>query len=151
MQQSLHLCQVGGVQEINPEEPDFVNQCLLDLDAAIQRMPNKSAFLEAQRINPLYTNNPGFRLMFLRADSFNVESAATRIVNHFSEKLELFGPERVARDITLADLNVDDLESLLAGGIQWLPRPDKFGRAILCSRQVFWKYKYRENLVRFAF
>ena len=139
---------IGGVQEINPEDPDFVNQCLVDLNAAIQRIQSKSAFAEAQRMCPHYTSNPGFRLKFLRADSFNVESAATRIVNHFAEKLELFGREKLGRDITLADLDVDDLECLLAGGIQWLPRPDKFGRAILCSRQVFWKYKHRENLVR---
>jgi hypothetical protein len=85
--------------------------------------------------------------MFLRADNFDIEKCAHRIVRHFEEKLELFGPEKLASDIRLEDLNADDIEALEGGGMQFLPHPDQFGRLILCSRQVDWKYRQRENLV----
>ena len=138
---------IGGAQEINPEDPAFVNQCMMELDERISRIKNKAAFLLAQRMCPDFTNNPGFRIMFLRADNFDVEKCAHRITRHFDEKLELFGPEKLARDITLQDLTEDDIEALEGGGIQFLPRPDQFGRPVLCSRQVGWRYKKRENLV----
>jgi hypothetical protein len=138
---------IGGAQEINPEDPDFVNECLMELNEKIAGIKNKAAFEIAQRTSPHYTNNPGFRIMFLRADNFDVEKASHRIVRHFEEKLELFGGEKLADDIRLEDLTVDDMEALEAGGIQVLPHPDQFGRLVLCSRQVNWKYKQRENLV----
>jgi hypothetical protein len=140
---------VGGAHEINPEDPAFVNQCLMKLDEKLNE-ENKSAFQLAQRMSPHYTDNPGFRIMFLRADNFDVNKCCNRIVRHFEEKLELFGPDKLGRDITLKDLNKDDMEALDGGGIQILPRPDQFGRFVLCSRQVNWKYKHRENLVSFS-
>jgi hypothetical protein len=140
---------LGGAQEINPEEPDFVSRCLVELNESICKIPQKNAFSQAQRQSPHYTNNPAFRIMFLRADDFSIEKASRRIVLHFEEKMELFGPEKLVQTITLADLNADDLDCLLAGGIQCLPKPDNFGRMVLCSRQVFWRYKNRDNLVRF--
>ena len=140
---------LGGAQEINPEDPDFINNCLMELNAALNRIEDKQAFRLAQRICPHYTNNPGFRIMFLRADNFNVQKTAHRIAAHFEEKKFLFGEDKVARDITLADLQPADVECLEAGGLQLLPNPDHFGRVVVCSRQVNWKYRERDNMVGF--
>ena len=138
---------LGGAPQINPEEPDFISLCLMELNEKILKIEKRDAFRQAQRTCPHYTNNPGFRIMFLRGDDFDTDKAALRIVRHFEEKLELFGPEKLAEDITLADLDEDDLESLECGGLQWLPRADQFGRKILFSRQVEWKYKSRISMV----
>jgi len=138
---------VGGAQDINTEEPAFLRDCLRELEETLARMNDKPAFDLARRQSPAYTDNPAFRLMILRADNFEVEKSARRLIRHFETKLELFGSEKLARDITLAALNQDDLEALQAGGIQILPNPDQFQRKILFSRQVTWKYKSRENMV----
>jgi hypothetical protein len=138
---------IGGAADINPEEPDFINECLMELNRNILRIEDRNAYLQAQRTCPHYTNNPGFRILFLRADNFDTKKCAQRIVNHFEVKLQLFGPEKLAKDITLSDLSSDDMESLESGAIQFLPVADQFGRAILFSRQIYWKYKSRDNLV----
>ena len=139
---------LGGAQQINPEDPDFIIQCLMELNASLNRVEDKEAFRQAQKMCPHYTNNPGFRIMFLRADDFNVENAASRIAAYFEEKKELFGEDKLARDITMADLNESDLECLEAGGLQLLRNQDHFGRVVVMSRQINWKYRERKNMVR---
>jgi hypothetical protein len=139
---------LGGAQYTNPEWPDFVRKALADFDTKIRSMSQKDAFLHAQSVASNYTDSKQFRLKFLRADVFDVDKAAQRIVKHFEEKRNLFGPDTLGRDITLDDLDKDDLDTLSSGGLQVLPRPDQFGRLILFSRQVSWRYKRRENMLR---
>jgi hypothetical protein len=142
---------LGGVQYTNPEWPDFVRKALADFDTRIRSIPtqDKDAFLQAQTAAPRYTDSKEFRLKFLRADVFDIDKATQRIIKHFEVKRSLFGPESLGRDVTLLqDFNKDDLETLKCGGLQILPRPDQFGRLILFSRQICWKYKHRENLLR---
>jgi hypothetical protein len=139
---------LGGAQDIHSEYPDFVRQALLDLDSNIASIQQKDAFELAQRLAPQYTDSVSFRLKFLRAECFDVVKASQRIVTHFQEKLELFGPEVLGRTICLADLNEEDLKTLFCGGLQILPNTDQFGRQILFSRQAAWWYQERENLLR---
>lgn len=138
---------IGGAQEINPEDPEFVARSLRALNESLSKITTKNAFDQAQKMDRQYIDNPSFRLMFLRADNFDVDGAALRIVRHFESKLELFGPDKLARDITLEDLTADDMDALMTGGLQILPHADQFGRLILFSRQVVWRYKTRENQV----
>ena len=140
---------LGGTQQINPENPNFVSRSLEELDIAISQIPtnqDKSAFTMAQCQSPKYIES--LRLKFLRADNFDIPRSASRMVRHFQEKLELFGPTQLNADITLNNLSHDDMESLQSGGVQFLPHHDQFGRLVLCSRQVDWKYKHRDNMVR---
>ena len=73
--------------------------------------------------------------------------AAKRVVKHFETKFNLFGPDRIGKDITLEDLDEHDMESLTSGGVQPLPGKDRGGRAIFFSRHEAWKYKHPKNMV----
>ena len=94
----------GAIRISETDLAEFVARCLLALNESLGKIKTKGAFEQAQRMNQRYTDNPEFRLMFLRADNFEIENAALRIVRHFESKLELFGPDKLARDITLDDL-----------------------------------------------
>mmetsp|Transcript_27528 Transcript_27528/g.51660 ORF Transcript_27528/g.51660 Transcript_27528/m.51660 type:complete len:464 (-) Transcript_27528:1073-2464(-) len=141
---------LGGAQHMDPEWPEGRARALAELEAKVRAMDENQtkAFRLAQAMAPEYTDSTAFRLKFLRADVFDTEKAARRLVKHFEEKLVLFGREALGRDITLRDFSEDDLDSLACGGLQILPRPDQFGRLILFSRQVQWKYKRHENILR---
>lgn len=139
---------LGGAQEINSEDPAVVRKALVDLDSCIASIQEKAAFDQARGLSPQYTDSDAMRLKFLRAECFDAAKASQRIVNHFQTKLELFGPERLVRDICLTDLNEEDLKTLFCGGLQILPNTDQFGRQILFSRKADWRYQDRENLLR---
>ena len=102
----------------------------------------------ALEADPNYVLHPKFLLMFLRADDFQPPQAAIRMIHHFQKKLELFGPDKIARTILLSDLDDDDMESLLSGGIQILTKKDRATRAVIFTRSRLYKYKQRNNMVR---
>lgn len=72
-------------------------------------------------------------LCFLRAKGFNVKRAAAHCLRHFDTKLELFGTEKVGKELELKDLDEVDREALEAGAIQVLRRKDQSGRAIIAQ------------------
>lgn len=75
------------------------------------------------------------RIVFLRAEQWNEKKAAQRMIQHFATKLKLFQrTELLGRPIHLKDLenNPDDELAIRAGIVQFLPRYDQVGRAILC-------------------
>jgi hypothetical protein len=87
-------------------------------------------------------------MMFLRCDEFRVKNAAKRMMKHFDMKIELFGVDKLGRDITLNDFDPFDIECLNAGFFQVLPTRDRAGRAILCKVWYHQKYQTKENVVR---
>jgi hypothetical protein len=119
-----------GVAEPIDEEPELIAKSLAELDVEIANTPNREAYEQAKRIDPQYVHNLEFRLMFLRADRFDVKRTASRLVRHFATKLEMFGPESLAREIRYEDLNEGAVKSLKAGNLQLLPLRDRTGRAI---------------------
>ena len=86
--------------------------------------------------------------MFLRADAFDVKHAAARIASFFQAKLELFGPEKLSKEIGINDLNQDDIECLESGYCQVLPGRDRAGRVILVLLPQIRSAKSVENKVR---
>lgn len=70
-------------------------------------------------------------LSCLRADRFDVEKAAARVVKHYKMKLDYFGPDGLGRDLTVVDLDDYSREVLIKGGFQVLKKRDRSGRAIL--------------------
>ena len=70
------------------------------------------------------------------------------MVHHFETKQELFGEDKVARDITLDDFDKDDMACIKAGGYQILPVRDRAGRCIFVTVFYQQKYKRPENMVR---
>jgi len=70
-------------------------------------------------------------LMFLRADLFDVAKTATRLVNSFQLKLELFGIDKLAKHITWEDLDDDTRNDVQSYTIQYYPElVDNAGRTV---------------------
>ena len=144
---------VADIVDIEKQNPQFVEDCLTQFENEIcrlqQQVDQKSAAYEAAKTQSVeYVTNRKFRMQFLRADSYNVQHAAVRLLTYFEAKLELFGKEKLARDITQADLSPDDMSVLESGYVQVLSQRDRAGRPILMV--VNWActdFRERENKV----
>eukprot|EP00934_Nitzschia_sp_Nitz4_P002590 Nitzschia sp. Nitz4//scaffold29_size155292//59278//61341//NITZ4_002653-RA/size155292-processed-gene-0.13-mRNA-1//1//CDS//3329546433//2580//frame0 len=126
------LHDVHGVCDVKQEDGDQVHSCFGQVEDAISRLPQhkKSGYLQARDLDPFYVTKQDFILMFLRANSFDVEAAAAAIVDYFDTKLDLFGPDKLVKDIDYADLDPSDQICLETGYAQVLPGRDRAGRAI---------------------
>jgi hypothetical protein len=120
-----------GVATVASETPELLARTLAELEVKLAKMKKDNAYNIAKIQNLLYVSNSKFRLKFLRAESFDVGRAADRIVRFFEQKIMLFGPEKLAKDIKLDDLDEGDVACLESGLIQVLPSRDSAGRAIL--------------------
>jgi hypothetical protein len=145
-EQCLH--DIHGVADVIQESPELLSTSLLKLQAALERKRTKTYSL-AELEPESYVHTRPFRLMFLRADDFDVEEAADRMLQHLENKLELFGPSRLCQKITQAELTPEDFECLQNGHQQLLPVRDRAGRAILMFLPPFLKYHQHKNLVRY--
>ena len=105
-----------------------------NIDSSLDKDENNNdAILEALRHSSHYVRNPSFLRMFLRADKFDSKLAAQRMINFFREKRRLFGSHTLGRDITLSDMDDDDMTMLQSGYTQILPLRDRAGRAVWFS------------------
>ena len=143
------------------ESPDLIEYSLQQLEQELQRIPDsqKQPYLIAESVNNgQYTSNQTLRLAFLRSENFDPAATAQRFVAHFDAKWTLFAPtlgvdgnkEFMGRQITLNDLTEDDLQALRCGGMQVLPRADACGRTVIFTRQHFYDFRDRDNMVRFV-
>jgi hypothetical protein len=129
-----------GVADVVEERPEFVDKCLADLEREIcnsntntnnnNNITNNNAYEMAKKCNPDYICGQAFRLKFLRAESFVPKKAAARLVGFLEEKLKLFGPEPLARELLLSDLNQGDMALLRLGFFSMVPLRDSAGRAV---------------------
>ena len=131
--------ELHGVADVVEETPEFVEQCLCDLESEICKLEDnkKNAYEMAKKVNPGYICGRSFRLKFLRADCFVTKKAATRLVGFLELKLELFGPKPIARELLLSDLNQDDMVLLQSGFFSVVPLRDSAGRTITVSVPFF--------------
>jgi hypothetical protein len=143
--EALH--DVHGVSDVMDEEPASVKKCFQQLQLELLEIKNKSAYDQALIQNEAYVKDEKFSLMFLRADGFDPKNAAARVVSFFEAKLQLFGPELLARDIKLSDLDEDDVKCLESGYAQVLPGRDRAGRAILILLPMIRVFKVHANKV----
>jgi hypothetical protein len=142
----------GVASVIDESSPDFVSKKLEELEQELQNISRKrvngtsSGYHMAQFLAPQYVKNRNFRLMFLRADRFSARAAAKRLELHFDRKLELFGIEKLCKDITWEDLSEDDQASAMSGFLQCLPSwKDRSGRRVIFDFLAFRKYKNADN------
>ena len=131
------------------------------LDQKLKEMNDKLVYLKkrnrwnlrilalelAEQQNLEYTKNRAFRLKFLRCDRFDVVSAAKRFIRYFDWKMELFGEEPLARDITIDDLTKEDRAMLKKGYFQRLPVRDRAGRPIITALFLGQQYDSPESFV----
>jgi hypothetical protein len=122
---------IHGVAEIIEETPEFVEIKLKELELELAKIPIKKAYNQAKEKSPEFVTSIRNCLMFLRADRFDATEAAARMVRYYEEKLHLFGPERLARDLRMKDLKEEERSSLESGYVQLLPGRDRAGRAII--------------------
>eukprot|EP00980_Cylindrotheca_fusiformis_P029242 scaffold22766_cov131-Cylindrotheca_fusiformis.AAC.8 len=148
-EQVLH--DIHGVADFPDETPLEVERRLAELETQIQRVASKSAYQQALAHSEAYVKDRTFRLKFLRADLFNTRRAASRLVGFFEQKLLIFGANKLARDITLEDLDHDDLAVLNNGHMQFLPQKDMGGRSIFCDIRSRERFANHSNLLRALF
>jgi hypothetical protein len=141
---------VYGMEEMVDENPTLVKECLFQLEQELTEYAgnDKIALELARKEHTSFFEDEKFRLKFLRTDNYNPKRAARRIVRHLEIKLDLFGPDKLGKKITLEDLSEDDMESLLSGAAQFLPTKDRGGRLVFWSRMKNWKFKDPKNMVR---
>ena len=121
---------VHGLSDEIEESAEFVDENLAKLGEELSKIRNKEAYNAAKAIDQAYVEKRDFRLQFLRAESFDAKKAALRIARHFQAKSDLFGRDKIARDILQSDLDEEDLECLYAGYEQFLPSKDRAGRDV---------------------
>jgi hypothetical protein len=123
--------EIHGVDTIHEETEDFLNARLAALEQEIGRLPQRELYEQAERISKAYVTDRKFRLMFLRAEYHDPRKAAVRLVRFLEEKVRFFGPETLARNLYLSDLDDGDLAFLKSGILQLIPARDRAGRAII--------------------
>ena len=148
--EDLHGISSNSIEELETNNPQYVEECLEKLEQVLCSIQNNDAatvttttttttasdekrshaYEQAKQQNAEYVTNRKFRLQFLRADSYNVQHAAIRLLAYFEAKLELFGVDKLARDITQEDLSSDDMSLLESGYVQVLNQRDRGGRPI---------------------
>jgi hypothetical protein len=125
---------IHGVQDVIDEDTEegFVDRKLKEMEAEIMKRTSteRNAYDMARTASPSYVANRDFRLRFLRADRFEPKNAALRYVRHYQTKLELFGKEKLGREIVQDDLDPESLDNLYSGMNQVLPRRDNAGRLV---------------------
>ncbi|CAB9530462.1 Transfer protein [Seminavis robusta] len=142
--------EIHGVAPVIQEEPEFVAQKLEEMDQALNELVQAAATAEEGKSSlsiqyyqkalveePLYVQDPKFRLKFLRADSFDAIKAARRLVFYLEKKVYHFGMQTLCREVQMSDLTEKDLKTLQAGSVQQLPFRDRSGRAIFLDPFIF--------------
>jgi hypothetical protein len=143
------LFDIHGIAQVSDEDPENVDDLILDLVQEIGKIKKKTAFIEANYINPNYVTSKEFRLRFLRCERFDPPKAAKKLVKHFESKRMIFsGGDILGREITLADLSEDDLDVLRLGFMQYLPTRDSAGRVVFVCSSPQMRYKSFDNLIR---
>jgi hypothetical protein len=120
---------------------------LSELEDALNRIEEKPAYNQSYAQWDGYVTDPQFRLIFLRAESYNPKKAAVRLVSFMEEKLERFGPDTLTRQLTIDDLNSHSRSLLIKKGVlQLLSSRDSSGRAIMLT--YYRASQIREELLR---
>jgi hypothetical protein len=123
------LNEMHGVAEEPDENPESVMRALAQFEEELQAIPHREAYELAKSMSGEYVSSRKLLVMFLRAERFDVKKAALKMVLFFKYKLEFFGPDLLAKDIKMDDLNEDDLACLWSPYSQTLAR-DSSGRGV---------------------
>mmetsp|Transcript_12043 Transcript_12043/g.34860 ORF Transcript_12043/g.34860 Transcript_12043/m.34860 type:complete len:871 (+) Transcript_12043:1-2613(+) len=131
------LEEVHGVpSSIIEETDDFVARKISEMKAHVQKIRNKSAYDNAHFLHRRYVDNDAFLLKFGGKVEHHPVCRLADIEGFTTQKFELFGWDRLTRDIQYSSTNDDDDDHdkgiLSSGGVQILPRKDRSGRAVLC-------------------
>eukprot|EP00980_Cylindrotheca_fusiformis_P000126 scaffold22_cov93-Cylindrotheca_fusiformis.AAC.4 len=105
--------ELHGVDEATIETSEFLENCLeavgIEIDTMKLSHHKGLAYNLAEVISSDYVHAPELRLKFLRSERFDARKSADRLIRFFDCKLQLFGPEKLCKDITLDDLDAEDM------------------------------------------
>jgi hypothetical protein len=122
------------------ERLEFLSLKFKELDSSIERSRSKPGFAAyelACKQDKDYIDDPNFKIGFLRAERYDTEKAAHRFLRYLGLKLELFGREKLTRDICWEDLGDGCRNLFELGGLQLLPKRDRAGRRVIFAADVF--------------
>ena len=137
----------GVVGEVNGEDWSFMNACLDELENHLITKKKGTAYALAESLSKEYVTNKDFCVMFLRADDYDPNDAAERMIQFFELKKTLFGTDKLVKDITLDDLDSGSIECLKSGCAQISPHKDTAGRTVLVFTYTKRRFERVENLV----
>ncbi|CAJ1932732.1 unnamed protein product [Cylindrotheca closterium] len=144
-QEDLH-----GVNDEIVEEANFIDHSLKDLDSHLIRTKQGSVYEKAETMNPEYVHDRGFRNMFLRGNRYDTKATADQMLRFFAIKEQLFGEQKLTKDITIDDLDDDDKEALKAGSIQFAGK-DRSNRVLFLQLPSLRVYKTLLNELRYRY
>ena len=148
-EQTKALNDIYGVGEELKENLDLVQRALAEFEKQLQ-MGKFPIYEAAVSLNRAYVEDASFRLKFLRANMYNVTRSVNQMVNFLGHKATFFGVDKIARDITLEDMNREDMDLLLSGFYHIQDGTDQSGRVIVYMfNHMLGKCK-AETLVRSA-
>ena len=81
--------------------------------------------------NRAYVEDPKFRLKFIRAKMYDASEAVRQMMSYLQHKATYFGKDKIARDISLDDLQEEDKKLLLSGVFHIQNERDRKGRVII--------------------
>lgn len=114
------------------ESPEMIQQKLKEFDEVVQQ-GNYPKYSQAAKQNRAFVEDSSFRLMFLRANSYDAKKSAQQMVNHLHQKAQYFGEDKLGRDINFDDLTSEDIEVMLTGFLHVQADRDRTGRGIICA------------------
>jgi hypothetical protein len=118
-----------GVSAMVLETPQMIAETLHQMEQCLQKIHHKPGYDLAVTIRGDYARDPKLRLMFLRADRFDPQLAAKRLIRFMDIKLNLFGGDKLCQwHIGIDDLDDDARFILESGMLQILPIRDSRGR-----------------------
>ena len=128
-------------------ESKFIDCILQELDGHLWRMKHGTVYEIAERMDPEYVHARPFRVMFLRGNRYNAKVSADQILKFFGWKQQLFGTDKLVKDITIEDLNEDDLACLRTGCCQ-ISGKDSSDRPILVDIPGLRSFRTLRNELR---
>eukprot|EP00526_Cylindrotheca_closterium_P004956 CAMPEP_0113640698 /NCGR_PEP_ID=MMETSP0017_2-20120614/21363_1 /TAXON_ID=2856 /ORGANISM="Cylindrotheca closterium" /LENGTH=623 /DNA_ID=CAMNT_0000551999 /DNA_START=33 /DNA_END=1901 /DNA_ORIENTATION=- /assembly_acc=CAM_ASM_000147 len=124
------LADVHCVGEELKETPEMIEKGLAEFQKAVEEAKNPVYEMACQQ-NRSYVEDPTLRLQFLRANFYDVGTSVRKMMNVLQYKAKYFGHDMVARDITLDDLNEEEMELILSGLCHIQDGRDRSGRVVL--------------------
>lgn len=129
------LEEMHGVPQIVNETPEIVDNALnrfhTQVTMEIENGYDPRLYDHALALDRAYIEGRKFRLMFLRAELFEVSRAVKRMFLFLEKKTQFFGPDKLGRPLLLSDLDVTTRKVLQAGDMQILPYRDRAGRPVI--------------------
>jgi hypothetical protein len=131
--------ELHGVADVEEETPEMLRTRVDEMSKVADSFGENErteAYRKALETNKDYVEK--MKVLCLRADYYDCEKVAARLVSFFSFKQGLFGALKLTRDVILEDFEGDDRKGLENGICQLLQERDQAGRAIvLCSGRIF--------------